>query len=56
MQNGKGSSQRPRQVSKEQFDSNWDQIFKKQKEKEKHTELNSKSSSVYNTNNSTGVR
>ena len=29
----KGSKQRPRQVSKDDFDNNWDQIFGKKSEK-----------------------
>lgn len=32
---GKGSFKRPREVSKEQFESNWDKIFGKKKEQEK---------------------
>lgn len=28
---GKGSTQRPRSVSKDKFDSNWDKIFSKPK-------------------------
>lgn len=34
---GKGSTQRPRKVSKEKFDQNWDRIFKKDKEDDKQT-------------------
>tara|TARA_R110000772_G_scaffold173680_1_gene285627 strand:+ start:392 stop:493 length:102 start_codon:yes stop_codon:yes gene_type:complete len=32
---GKGSKQRPIQVSQDQFNSNWDKIFKKPKKKKK---------------------
>jgi len=54
MANGKGSSQRPRQISKKDYDSNWDRIFNKSKEKKE--ELKSPPTSMYNTNNSNGTR
>jgi hypothetical protein len=31
----KGSDQRPRYISKKQFDSNWDKIFKSKQSKDK---------------------
>ena len=35
---GKGSKQRPTQISKDNFSSNWDVIFGKKKEVEKYNE------------------
>ena len=53
---GKGSKLRPLSVSQEEFDSNWDNIFKKDRSKDKNIlnkANNQTHSTVINTNTNT---
>ena len=53
---GKGSKPRPFSISQEEFDSNWDNIFKKDKSKDKNIlnkDNNQTHTSVINTNTNT---
>jgi len=44
---GKGSAQRPSQISAEQFDNNWEQIFGKKDIKSNSSDINKSSNTTF---------